>query len=72
MLKENIKLLLGYPVTLKTVINNTWKVFRSEMVVNVIKICLMFNIPSHLRNANENYTEFLSHPSEKGCHYENK
>lgn len=68
LLDKNIKLLLGYPVTLKTVMNNTWKVFRSEMAVNGIKILLMFNIPSHLRNANENYKEVLSHPGENGYH----
>lgn len=66
--EKNIKLSLGYPVTLKTVMKDTWKVFRSEMVVNGTKILLMFNIPSHLRNANKNYKEVLSHLSENGCH----
>lgn len=68
LLDKIIKLLLGYPIALKTVMNNTWKVFRSEMVVNGIKILLMFNIPSHLRNANKNYKEVPSHPVENGCH----
>jgi hypothetical protein len=32
----------------------------------------MFNILSHQRNANQNYTAFLSHPSPNGYHQENK
>jgi hypothetical protein len=32
----------------------------------------MFNILSHKGNAKQNYIEILSHPSQKGCHQENK
>jgi hypothetical protein len=32
----------------------------------------MFNILSHKVNANQNYTEVLSYPCQKGNHQENK
>jgi hypothetical protein len=32
----------------------------------------MFNIFSHKGNANQNYTEIPSCPSQNGCHQENK
>jgi hypothetical protein len=32
----------------------------------------MLNIPGHEGNANQNYTEIPSHPSQIGCRQENK
>jgi hypothetical protein len=32
----------------------------------------MLNIPGHKGNANQNYTEILCHPSQKGYHKEYK
>jgi hypothetical protein len=49
--------------------NDPFKIIKIPAWVKVYKCCLIF---SYQGNANENYTESSSHPSDNGCHQESK